>query len=91
MTQNYQSKKINQQGRKVFWHVTNVQQQKTRPQHVIGAVRRGSNMFKKIKAPKGFHFMGKGKKLRLMKHTGKYKKHKGSSLTANIRLVKKHS
>ena len=45
---------------------------------------------KKVKAPKGFHFMGKGKSLRLMKHKGKFKKHKGASLTASIRTVKKH-
>ncbi len=48
-------------------------------------------MNKKIRAPKGFHFMGKGKSLRLMKHTGQFKKHKGASLTASIKVIKKHS
>ena len=48
-------------------------------------------MKKNIKAPKGFHFMGKGKNLRLMKHTGKYKKHKGASLTASFKVIKKHT
>ncbi len=47
-------------------------------------------MLKKIKAPKGFHFMGKGKNLRLMKHTGRFKKHAGASLTTSVRVIKKH-
>ncbi len=34
--------------------------------------------------------MGRGKNLRLMKHTGRYKKHKGSSLTAKVRIIKTH-
>ena len=45
---------------------------------------------KKVKAPKGFHFMGKGKSLRLMKHKGKFKAHKGASLTANFDVQKVH-
>ena len=32
--------------------------------------------------------MGKGKSLRLMKHTGQFKKHKGASLTASIKVIK---
>ena len=45
----------------------------------------------KIKAPKGYHFMkSKGGKVALMKHTGKFVKHKGASLTMNLRVVKTH-
>ena len=91
MILNYQSKKISLQEKKVLWQDTNVQQQKTEPLQDIGVARLGDNMNKKIRAPKGFHFMGKGKSLRLMKHTGQFKKHKGASLTASIKVIKKHS
>ena len=45
---------------------------------------------KKIRAPKGFHFMKKGKSVSIMKHTGKFKRHKGASLTIDIPLIKEH-
>jgi len=45
---------------------------------------------KSIKAPKGFHFMKSKKGLNLMKHKGKFKSHKGASLTAKFKVVKKH-
>tara|TARA_B100000989_G_scaffold112795_1_gene82839 strand:+ start:392 stop:535 length:144 start_codon:yes stop_codon:yes gene_type:complete len=45
---------------------------------------------KSVKAPKGFHFMKSGKGFKLMKHTGKFKKHKGASLTAKFKVVKAH-
>ena len=45
----------------------------------------------KVKAPKGYHFMKKGSKFYLMKNPkGGYKKHKGSSLTMNLPVVKTH-
>ena len=44
----------------------------------------------KVKAPKGYHFMKKGKKISLMKHGSKFKKHKGASLTMNLPVVKTH-
>ena len=45
----------------------------------------------KVKAPKGYHFMKKGNKMSLMKNPkGGYKKHKGSSLTMNLPVVKTH-
>ena len=45
----------------------------------------------KIKAPKGYNFMKKGSKMSLMKNPrGGYKKHKGSSLTMNLPVVKTH-
>ena len=45
---------------------------------------------KKIRAPKGFHFMKKGKDISVMKHTGRFKKHKGASLTLDIPVIKEH-
>tara|TARA_B100000287_G_scaffold74613_2_gene66464 strand:- start:9222 stop:9374 length:153 start_codon:yes stop_codon:yes gene_type:complete len=46
---------------------------------------------KKIKAPKGFHWMKKGEVLKLMKHGPKpFKKHKGASLYASFKIQKKH-
>jgi hypothetical protein len=48
-------------------------------------------MIKKVKAPTGFHWMKKGKSYKLMKHTGKFKKHKGASLMANFNVQMKHS
>tara|TARA_R100001591_G_scaffold49629_2_gene60161 strand:- start:282 stop:425 length:144 start_codon:yes stop_codon:yes gene_type:complete len=44
----------------------------------------------KIKAPKGYHFMKYGKSYKLMKHTGKFKRHKGASLTMDVPVIKKH-
>jgi len=44
----------------------------------------------KVKAPKGYHFMKDGKTYKLMKHTGKFVKHKGASLTAELPVIKKH-
>ena len=45
----------------------------------------------KVNAPKGYHWM---KQLdggyKLMKHTGKFKPHKGGSLTANFSIQKVH-
>jgi hypothetical protein len=48
-------------------------------------------MIKKIKAPKGFHWMKKGATYKLMKHTGKFKKHKGASLMAEFKVQKVHN
>jgi hypothetical protein len=46
----------------------------------------------KVKAPRGYHFMKKKGKFKLMKNPkGGYKKHKGSSLTMSVPVVKKHS
>tara|TARA_R100000734_G_C3312724_1_gene103835 strand:- start:1745 stop:1888 length:144 start_codon:yes stop_codon:yes gene_type:complete len=45
----------------------------------------------KVKAPKGYHFMKKGNKISLMKHTGKFKKHKGASLFTSFPVQKKHN
>jgi|TARA_B100000035_G_scaffold300044_1_gene295275 hypothetical protein len=47
-------------------------------------------MNKKIKAPKGYHFMKSGKTYKLMKHKGKFKPHKGASLTAEFEVQKTH-
>ncbi len=44
----------------------------------------------KVKAPKGFHWMKQKRGApKLMKHTGKYKPHKGASLYASFEF-KKH-
>ena len=46
---------------------------------------------KQIKAPKGFHWMKKGKNnYKLMKHTGKFVPHKGASLMAKFEIQKIH-
>jgi|TARA_Y100000114_G_C11677322_1_gene286868 hypothetical protein len=46
----------------------------------------------KVKAPKGYHWMKTGKGTpKLMKHTGKFVKHKGASTTYNFAVQKKHS
>ena len=42
------------------------------------------------KAPDGFHWMKKGSSYKLMKHSGKFKSHKGASLTAKFEVQKKH-
>ena len=44
----------------------------------------------KVKAPKGYHWMNSGKSYKLMKHEGKFKAHKGASLTANFEIQKVH-
>ena len=45
----------------------------------------------KVKAPRGYHFMKKKDgKYSLMKHSGKFKKHKGASLYANFPIQKRH-
>ncbi len=46
---------------------------------------------KKIKAPKGFHWMKKGSSYSLMKHTGKFKAHSGASLIAEFKVKKTHA
>tara|TARA_B100001287_G_C22184799_1_gene300795 strand:- start:127 stop:279 length:153 start_codon:yes stop_codon:yes gene_type:complete len=45
---------------------------------------------KKVKAPSGFHWMKSGNSYKLMKHTGKFVKHKGASLYADFKVQKKH-
>ena len=45
----------------------------------------------KVSAPKGYHWMKSGKAYKLMKDPkGGYKKHLGSSKTANFALQKVH-
>ena len=44
----------------------------------------------KVQAPKGYHWMKSGKSYKLMKHEGKFKPHKGASLTANFDIQKVH-
>ena len=44
----------------------------------------------KVKAPAGYHWMKSGKTYKLMKHKGKFVKHKGASLTANFEIQKVH-
>ena len=45
----------------------------------------------KVKAPKGYHWMISGKGVpKLMKHSGKFVKHKGASLTADFKIQKIH-
>ena len=48
-------------------------------------------MIKKVKAPAGFHWMKKGSSYSLMKHSGKFKPHKGASLMADFKVQMKHS
>ena len=46
---------------------------------------------KRVKAPTGHHWMKKGKnQYKLMKHSGKFVKHKGASLTASFEVQKVH-
>ena len=45
---------------------------------------------KTVKAPAGYHWMGKGKDLKLMKHKGKFKSHKGASLKAKFNILRQH-
>ena len=52
---------------------------------------KGKKIMKTVKAPKGFHWMKKGKNnYKLMKHTGKFVPHKGASLAAKFEVQKKH-
>ncbi len=45
----------------------------------------------KVKAPKGYHWMRTpGKTPKLMKHSGKFVKHKGASLTYHFSIQKLH-
>ena len=46
---------------------------------------------KTVKAPKGFHWMKKSNSFKLMKHSGKFKAHKGASLTAKFKRQKVHN
>jgi hypothetical protein len=48
-------------------------------------------MKKKVKAPAGYHWMKSGRGVKLMKHSGKFKPHKGASLTADFSVQMKHS
>ncbi len=45
---------------------------------------------KTVKSPAGYHWMGKGKDLKLMKHKGKFKPHKGASLKVKFNILKQH-
>ena len=45
---------------------------------------------KRVKAPAGYHWMKKGSGYNLMKHTGKFVKHKGASLYATFNIQKLH-
>ena len=44
----------------------------------------------KVKAPKGYHWIKSGNEYKLMKHSAKFVKHKGASLTANFAIQKQH-
>ena len=45
----------------------------------------------KVKAPKGYHWMKSGSGApKLMKHSGKFVKHKGASLFADFKIQKLH-
>ena len=48
-------------------------------------------MNKKVKAPKGYHWMKSGAGYKLMKHTGKFKAHKGASLMADFKVQMRHA
>ena len=45
---------------------------------------------KTIKAPKCFHFMKSKSGIKLMKHSGKFVKHAGASLTMKLPIQKRH-
>ena len=45
---------------------------------------------KRVKAPTGFHWMKSGAKVKLMKHTGKFKPHTDASLYASFDVQKVH-
>jgi len=58
-------------------------------QHDTGRVRNGDTM--KVNAPKGHHWMKKGKGYTLMKDPADgYKPHKGASKSANFEVQKVH-
>ena len=45
----------------------------------------------KVKAPKGYHWMKQADgSQKLMKHTGKFVKHKGATLAADFAIQKAH-
>ena len=44
---------------------------------------------KRVKAPSGYHWMKKGKSVKLMKHSGKFVPHKGASLFDNNAVKEK--
>ena len=45
----------------------------------------------KVKAPAGYHWMKqKNDGYKLMKHTGKFKDHKGATLSASVDVQKVH-
>tara|TARA_A100001391_G_scaffold198307_1_gene179742 strand:+ start:779 stop:931 length:153 start_codon:yes stop_codon:yes gene_type:complete len=49
-------------------------------------------MKKSVKAPKGYHFMVKGKNIKLMKNPkGGFKPHKGAKSSISFDVVKIHS
>ena len=51
----------------------------------------GATKTKRVKAPDGFHWMKKqGGGYNLMRHTGKFKGHKGASLTADFSIQERH-
>tara|TARA_R100001443_G_scaffold92286_1_gene98986 strand:- start:228 stop:461 length:234 start_codon:yes stop_codon:yes gene_type:complete len=68
------------------WYVHDIVESTVPKQHNLG-----ETMKKTIKAPKGFHFMKSKTGPKLMKHTGRFKKHRGASTTLKLRVLKKHS
>ena len=48
-------------------------------------------MKKNVNAPAGYHWMKSGRGVKLMKHAGKFKAHKGASLTADFAVQMKHA
>jgi len=48
-------------------------------------------MKKTIKAPKGFHFMKSKTGVKLMKHKGTFKAHRGASTSLKLNVIKRHS
>ena len=48
-------------------------------------------MKKTIKAPKGFHFMKNKSGIKLMKHKGRFVKHKGTSTSLKLPVIKRHT
>ena len=48
-------------------------------------------MKKTIKAPKGFHFMKSKTGVKLMKHKGRFVKHKGASTSLKRPVIKRHT
>jgi hypothetical protein len=59
------------------------------PHYSNGECQKQKNFKMKVKAPKGHHWMKQPKGgYKLMKHTGKFVKHKGASLEANFPIQK---